>query len=116
MGSNVILFGWNRPQTGREKMSGEHFGDFVDYLGGLQKQGDIDGFDIVFLEPHGGDLNGFFLIRGSAESLDRVITSSAWSDHMVRATLHLESPGYIRGFTGDKVMDRMQLWTSNIPG
>jgi hypothetical protein len=32
--------------------------------GGLQLQGTIKSFDTVFLDPHGGDLNGFFLIRG----------------------------------------------------
>jgi hypothetical protein len=25
MGSNVVLFGWNRPTPGRERLSAEHF-------------------------------------------------------------------------------------------
>ena len=41
MGSSVILFGWNRPIPGREKLSAGHFDEFVQYLGGLQKKGGI---------------------------------------------------------------------------
>ena len=39
MASNVILFGWNRSIPGREKVSAQHFGEFVQYLGGLQQKG-----------------------------------------------------------------------------
>jgi len=60
MGSNVMLFGWNRSIPGREKVSAQHFEEFVKYLGGLQQRGTIHGLEIVFLDTHGGNLNGFF--------------------------------------------------------
>jgi hypothetical protein len=41
MASNVVLFGWNRPTAGREHTSGQHFQEFVQYLGGLQQAGGI---------------------------------------------------------------------------
>jgi len=66
MASNVMLFGWNRSIPGREKTSAQHFEEFVKYLGGLQQKGAIQGFDTVFLDTHGGDLNGFFLIKGDS--------------------------------------------------
>ena len=68
MNSSVILFGWNRSIPGREKVSAAHFDEFVKYLGGLQQKGAIQTFDIVFLDSHGGDLNGFFMIRGESPS------------------------------------------------
>ncbi len=115
MESNVIFFGWNRSLPGREKFSSKHFDEFLEYLGGLQKKGTIQSFDTVFLEPHGGDMNGFFLIRGKNASLDALIASTEWATHMVRAGMHLEASGAVRGFTGESVMKRMELWNKNIP-
>jgi hypothetical protein len=115
MESNVIFFGWNRSLAGREQLSSDHFNDFVEYLGGLHRSGSIESFDTVFLEPHGGDLNGFFLIRGDSASLDSLIASEEWSTHMVRAGMHLDRSGSVRGFTGESVITRMKLWNENIP-
>ena len=86
------------------------------YLSGLQKKGSIRSFDTVFLEPHGGDLNGFFLIQGKGAQLDALVASQQWSTHMVRAGMHLEGSGFVRGYTGEMVMPRMELWNQNIPG
>jgi hypothetical protein len=115
MASNTILFGWNRSIPGREHLSGKHFEDFVTYLGGLQQKGAIQGFDIVFLDTHGGDLNGFFLIKGDSAKLDALIAGTEWVTHMTRASLHLEGAGSVRGVTGNDVMARMALWTSLLP-
>ena len=37
MSSNVMLFGWNRPIPGQEKVSAQHFEEFVQYLGACSK-------------------------------------------------------------------------------
>jgi hypothetical protein len=34
---NVLFFGWNRPIPGREKISAEHFQEFVQYMGVFRK-------------------------------------------------------------------------------
>jgi hypothetical protein len=115
MGSNVMLFGWNRSIPGREKVSAQHFEEFVKYLGGVQQKGVIQAFDAVFLDTHGGDLNGFFLIKGDTPKLDELVSTKEWITHITRASLHLEGSGVIRGATGDEVMKRMALWTSVIP-
>jgi hypothetical protein len=115
MASNLIMFGWNRPVPGREKLSGQHFGEFVNYLGALERNGVIQSFDTVFLDSHGGDLNGFFLIKGDTAKLDALLSSTEWITHATRASLHLAGFGVIRGVTGNEVMDRMALWTGLIP-
>jgi hypothetical protein len=115
MSSNALFFGWNRSIPGREKMSAEHFGSFVQYLGGLQQRGMIKSFDTVFLNPHGGDLNGFFLIRGESSQLDAVMSSTEWVAHTTRALVHLDRSGAIRGVTGNLVQERMDLWTRTLP-
>ena len=116
MSSNVIFFGWNRSIPGREGISAEHFQEYVGYLGGLQQAGQIQSFEAVLLNPHGGDMNGFFLIRGENAQLDALMATDDWMKHMTRGDLHLEGAGAIRGATGDLVMERMQLWGSLLPG
>jgi hypothetical protein len=116
MASNVILFGWNRPIPGREQTSAAHFAEFTQYLGGLQHNGTIQSFDAVFLNAHGGDLNGFFLIRGENAKLDALTATMEWETHIIRAGFHLEGEGVVRGTTGEMVMEQMKLWTSLIPG
>ena len=64
---------------------------------------------------HGGDMNGFFLIRGESAKLDELVSSTEWENHMTRAVLHLQGSGAVRGVTDDLVMERMGLWTKNIP-
>ncbi len=115
MDRNTIFFAWNRSIPGRETISGEHFEEFVAYLGGQAQSGTIQGFDVVLLDPHGGDMNGFFLIRGESESLDALMATTAWTEHMTRASIHLQGSGAIRGVSGDLVMKRMEFWNKNIP-
>jgi hypothetical protein len=115
MSTNAVFFAWNHPIPGRERLSAEHFEEFGQYLGGLQQQGTIESFDIMFLDSHGGDMNGFFLIRGESAKLDTLLSSTEWVTHMTRASLHLEGSGAVRGVTGELVMERMELWKKTIP-
>lgn len=115
MSANILFFAWNRSIPGREKISAEHFQEFVQYLGGLQKNGTIQSFDPVFLDQHGGDMNGFFLIKGEAGKLDKLTDSENWIKHTISANFHLEGFGVVRGVTGDLLMERMELWTKSIP-
>jgi hypothetical protein len=69
----------------------------------------------VFLDPHGGDLNAFFLIRGEPAKLDALVSSTEWETHMRRATMHLENAGAVRGVTGELIDEAMELWTKTIP-
>jgi hypothetical protein len=116
MTTNALFFGWNRSIPGREKLSAAHFQEFVHYLGGLQQSRAIDSYDTVFLELHGGDLNGFFLLRAAPAKLDALLASQEWNTHMLRAGMHLEGSGAVRAVTGDTVNERMAVWTSQIPG
>jgi len=115
MASNALFFAWNRPIPGRERLSQAHFGDIVEYFETLQRDGTIESFDTVLLDSHGGDLNGFFLIRGDAGKLDAMVASEAWQLHMTRATVHLLGSGAVRGVTGAEIAPRMARWGSLLP-
>jgi hypothetical protein len=115
MGPNLIFFGWNRSIPGRESMGAEHFQDFTRYLTGLQQEGRIESFDTVFLSTHGGDMNGFFLIRGDSAKLDEIVSTTEWVGHMIRADMHLEGSGAVRGHTGDLIQEIFGIWSNTIP-
>lgn len=115
MARNALFFAWNRPIPGRERLSQAHFEDFTGYLAGLQRAGKIQSFDTVILDAHGGDLNGFFLIRGEPASLDAVMASEDWQTHLTRATLHLLGVGAVRAVTGAEIGERMARWGRLLP-
>lgn len=115
MSGNVIFFGWNRSIPGRETLSAAHFQEFIQYATGLQQGGAIESFEPVLLTIHGGELNGFFMIRGESARLDAVVSSEEWLRHVARAGLHLEGAGVVRGVTGELLMKQMGLWTELIP-
>ena len=110
MERNAVFFAWNRSVPGREEASGTHFDEFVGYLSAQAQAGTIQGFDVVFLDPHGGDMNGFFLIKGGPEGINALLSSSAWTEHMTRASIHLMGSGSVGAVTGDQVAARMELW------
>jgi hypothetical protein len=115
MSPNVLFFGWNRSMTGRESLSAQHFKDFSEYLAAQKSQGAIDSFEAVLLEPTGGNLNGFFLIRGASDQLNKLTASPEWSQHITRAILHLDQPIVTRGVNGSALMEQMGMWMKTIP-
>ena len=70
-----LFIGWGAPVRGREAQGLEVFGEALAYYGRLQQEGVIEGFETAILEPHGGDLQGFVLVRGSEE---RLAVFSSW--------------------------------------
>ena len=61
--------GWGAPVRGREAKGLEVFSEALAYYARLQQEGVIEGFETAILEPHGGDLQGFVLVRGSEARL-----------------------------------------------
>ena len=115
MSKNLIFVGWTRPIVGREKTAGEHFQEFMGYVIQLQQEGIIDSFEPVLLTAHGGDLNGFILLRGEISKLQELKRTEAWTTHVTRAGMSTEGFGVINGVTGEGVSEQMELWTSLIP-
>ena len=115
MGPNVMVFGWNRPLVGRENMSAQHFQEFSEFLKDAKQRGMIESFEAVLLEPHGGKLNGFFLLFGEPGKLRELNGSPEWMRHQLRAGMHLDGLCALRGFAGGAVLERMGEWVREIP-
>lgn len=66
MAEQALFVGFGEPVRGREERAIEVFNDFVGMFGRMQSDGRIEGMDVCLLDPHGGDLGGFFMVHGSA--------------------------------------------------
>lgn len=115
MSTNAIVFGWNRSLPGREALSAQHFQEFTQYLQAQQAGGVIDSFEPVLIQPYGGELNGFFYIRGEPAKLAALTASQEWIQNQIRATLHLDGVALLRAVTGPTVAEYMAMWGQAIP-
>jgi hypothetical protein len=90
-----IFVGFGNPHPGREAASTKVFEEALAYWTGLKAAGEIESFETVLLGAHGGDLSGFFLLRGEAEPLARVRMSPEFARLTFRATAVVESLGVV---------------------
>ncbi|MDB4963003.1 MAG: hypothetical protein JWP01_3002 [Myxococcales bacterium] len=113
--SNCVMFGWNHPATGREAMASELFAHCVNWCEKQRSIGNIESFEPMFLQSHGGDLNGCFLIKGTHAQLDSLKSHDEWVDIVMRAGQCLTQVGVVDCYTGTTVQDMMSRWTRSIP-
>ena len=108
MADHGIFIGWNEVIVGRERQAEKVFGEAIAYFTEQQKQGSIESFEPVFLRPHGGDLNGFMLVRGEPEALDAMLASPEWERLQARSTAIVEGFGVINASLGAETMRLVQ--------
>jgi hypothetical protein len=73
----------------------------------LQQDGRIEGFDVLLLAPHGGDLNGFVVLRGDRKALADVRFSEEFERLIARASAIIDSPGVIPAYAGEALAQQM---------
>jgi hypothetical protein len=110
MADKVIFIGWSNSVRGREQASQKVFAEAMDFWGRLKAAGEIESVDAVLLDAHGGDLGGFFLIKGEGEKLARVRMSSEMERLMVRANAIVDCLGAVGGVTGDGVARQLGMF------
>lgn len=102
--ANAALFvGWGQVTRGRERHAVQVFNEAIQYYADLMQRGEIESFEPVVLEPHGGDLQGFVLMRGDREKLNRVRHSEEFVRLTARATFIVESLGVVGATVGEEV-------------
>jgi hypothetical protein len=102
MANAALFIGYGPVVPGRERQSLQVFGEAIQYYGTLQQQGQIESFEPVFLEPHGGDLGGFILLRGDRDKLNAVRYTEEFLRLTNRATLVVQNIGVVSAFIGDE--------------
>ena len=113
--ANALIIGWNKAVVGREAQAQELFQSSLAFWGKQAKQGNIESFEPVFFQSHGGDMNGFIFIKGDPQKLDAIQHTDDYINLVLQAGLCLEGSGFIRGYHGQRLMDMMQRWGKLIP-
>lgn len=114
MANSALFMGWNRAVAGREQQAMDLFMKSMEYYGQLQNDGKIESFEPVVLSAHGGELNGFVLIRGDADKLDAIRRDETFISYATEANFCLVGFGLIRGYIGDSITEMFSLWAKHI--
>ena len=78
--------------------------------GELQGRGELESVEAFFLEPHGGDLGGFVLLRGEREKLDNIRASDDFLRIATRSQLIVENFGVVGAATGGEMERQMGMF------
>ena len=109
-----LFIGWGQVVRGREKRALEVFNESVEYWGGLQGDGKIESFEVVLLAPHGGDLGGFALLRGSVEQMNDLRADEEFERRVTRADLIVESQGVVDAVLGEGLGTSLGIYEKEI--
>jgi hypothetical protein len=112
--SAALFLGFGHPVRGREHQASQVFNEAVQYYARLQQQGDIESFEAVLLEPHGGDLGGFILIRGDREKLDRFRATQEFTRLNTRGSTVVENLGVVNAAIGEELNRQFSTYESDI--
>ncbi len=110
MADRALFVGFGEPVRGREERAIEVFNEWVGMLGRMQSEGRIEGMDVTLLDPHGGDLGGFFQIHGSAEQCAALMNDDEFRRAVVDATMIVDKFGVVPAVTGEGVSREMQMY------
>ncbi len=103
MAGAALFIGWGPVVHTRERKSLQVFNEAIQYYTKLQEQGEVEGFGAYFLEPHGGDLAGFLLLRGERDKLNRLRHSPEFLRLNNRAQAAVENVGVVSAYMGEEL-------------
>ena len=110
MSNAAIFVGWGRTYPGREPFALKHFDEWVEILTQLKTKGEIEKFETVLLEPHGGELDGFTLVYGVPEKLAMLPLREDIRQLQTRALLDNAYFIVTGAITGDAVKRQFELF------
>src|SRR4051794_13748353 len=110
MAERALFIGFGQPVRGREERAVEVFNEFMGLFGQLQSDGRIEGMDVSLLDPHGGELGGFFMVHGSAEQCSALTMDETFRRACTDAALIVEHFGVVPAVTGEAVGAEMAMY------
>jgi hypothetical protein len=114
MADRALFIGFGIPVRGREERAVEVFNEFVQMFGRMQSDGRIEGMDVSLLDPHGGELGGFFMVQGSEAQCAALPNDEEFRRAMLDATLIVENFGVVPAVTGEAVGPEMAMYSEAV--
>jgi hypothetical protein len=109
-----LFIGWGEPVTGREAKGLEVFAEALAYYGKAEQDGRIESQEVVILGPHGGDLAGFILVRGSDDQIAVLRAEDDFERIITRAGLVVQNVGVVDASVGDGVQDAISVYQAAV--
>ena len=109
-----LFIGWGEPVTGREAKGLEVFAEALAYYGKAEQDGRIESHETVLLYPHGGDLAGFILVRGSDAQIAALRAEDEFERITTRATLVVQNVGVVDAALGDGLQDTIAVYQAAV--
>ena len=106
----ALFVGFGQPARAREPQALELWDEAVEFYTQLQARGEIDSFEPVLLEPHGGGLGGFVLIRGDREQVMRLRAHGEFRRINTRAGLVIDGLGAVEAHIGAGLDAQLRLY------
>jgi hypothetical protein len=114
MADRALFIGFGAPVRGREERAVDVFNEFVEMFGRMRSDGRIASMEVALLDPHGGDLGGFFMVGGSAEQCAALTNDEEFRRATIDASLIVENFGVVPAVTGDGVGREMSMYMEAI--
>jgi len=112
MADSGMLIGWDRVAPGDNIGAVELWSEMLVYFKRLHAEGMIEKFEPIMLGAHGGQLNGFILVRGEQENLDSVRNSDGFLSLVVKANKTLTGFTVLRAHFGAEVQKIMRIYAT----
>lgn len=114
MADRMLFIGWGKTIAGREERALEVFNEAVGFYGRCQQEGRIESFDVILLEPHGGGLQGYTELHGSADQLSALREAEDFQRLIADATLIVDELGVVGGFANEGIAGQLAIYRAAI--
>jgi hypothetical protein len=114
MANSGLFIGWNRARDGKEAAALEAFSSALAFYAKSVADGSIESFEPVILDLHGGDLNGFILVRGDEAKLAAWTATDEFRDLLVRADMAVSGIGVVNAFINEGLQREMMRFQKAI--
>ena len=109
-----LFIGWGEVARGREERALEVFNEGISYYGRLQEDGRIESFEISLLQPHGGDLAGFVMLRGTEDQMDAVQHDEEFERFITRANFIVDNLGVVPAALGEGIARQIGIYEAEV--
>ena len=109
-----LFIGWGQVVRGREDRALDVFNETIELYGEMQSDGRIESFEVCLLQPLGGELGGFELIRGSEEQIDALRRSEDFERINTKASLIVDDLGIVDMLIGEGLGRAMAIYQEEI--
>ena len=114
MADRMLFIGWGKTIAGREERAIAVFNEAIGFYGRCQQEGRIESFDVVLLEPHGGGLQGYAELHGSADQLSALREAEDFQRLLADAALIIDELGVVGGFANEGIARQMEIYRGAI--